>query len=177
MKNIAIITIGIILITSCKDNPNKYNPYEISGESDTEITSATSFEISYKKTDSNLKTIHIKLNDSNGYDALFDTGCSGMVISSLEFINLIKSGTISNDDYEGDAIIIIADGSQIKNPVYNIKEVTVMDTNGKPHTLRDIKATVIDNPEAEILIGSAVIDNLAKRNYVVDLEKKIIRFQ
>ena len=70
-----------------------------------------------------------------------------------------------------------ADGTVIKNDVYNIREITITDKNGQSHTLRDIKATVVDNPGAEILIGSSVIDNLAKKSYTVDLEKKVIRFQ
>ncbi len=177
MKKLIIFISAIVLLSSCGSNENKYDPYALTDVSDTTIVSSNSFEIRFKKTPSNTKTIHVKLNDVNAYDALFDTGCSGMVISSLELINLVKSNTLTENDYEGVVTSTIADGSQIENPVYNIKEVTVVDLNGKEHTLRDIKATVIENPGADILIGSSVIDNLAKKSYTVDLNKKLIRFQ
>lgn len=165
----------MVMTTACNTKKDEYDPYKINGK-EKKVESKSSFEVSFKKTESNLKTIHIKLNN-NGYDALFDTGCSGMLISSYELMGLIKNNTISKSDYVGDAISSIADGSQIKSPIYNIKKVTVVDTNGKEHVLSDIRATVIDNIEADILVGSSVIDNLAKKSYTVDLSKKIIRFQ
>lgn len=45
-----------------------------------------------------------------------------MLISSLELMELIKTNTISKSDYVGDVTSSIADGSQIKNPMYNIKK-------------------------------------------------------
>lgn len=163
------------MLSACNSKKNEYDPYKING-TEKKVDSKSFFEVSFKKTDANLKTIHVKLNN-NGYDALFDTGCSGMLISSLELMELIKTNTISKSDYVGDAISTIADGSQIKNPMYKIKKVTVVDNNGKEHVLTDIQATVVDNIGADILVGSSVIDNLAKKSYTVDLSKKVIRFE
>lgn len=175
MKRILYILTVVLLISACDSKKDEYNPYKITGK-DKKVEAKSYFEVNYKKTESNLKTIHIKLNN-NGYDALFDTGCSGMLISSLELLELIKANTISKNDYVGDAVSTIADGSKIKSPIYNIRKVTVVDNNGKEHVLTDIQATVVDNIGAGILIGSSVIDNLAKKSYTVDLNKKIIRFQ
>lgn len=166
-----------VLLSSCNSKSDKYDPYALTGNSNAESVAKSFFEIDFKKTDSNLKTIHVKLNDTNGYDAIFDTGCSGMLISSLEILELIKNGTISNDDYIGDAKISIADGTVVKHPMYNIREVKLIDKKGQSHSVRDVVATVVDNPEAEILIGSSIIDNLAKKSYTVDLKKKVIRFE
>ncbi|MBR5480770.1 MAG: aspartyl protease family protein [Bacteroidaceae bacterium] len=173
-KIVSIFSFATLLF-SCGSNENKYDPYAIA--SDTTAINSSYFEVDFKKTDSNLKTVHIKLNDTNGYDALFDTGCSGMLISSLELIELLKNNTINTDDYLGDATVTIADGTQVKHPMYNIREVKLVDKNGKGHSVRDIVATVVDNPGAEILIGSSIIDNLAKKSYTVDLKKKVIRFE
>ncbi len=167
----------IFLITACDSKKNEYDPYALEDTSNKKQVEKTMFEVDFKKTDANLKTVHVKLNDANGYDALFDTGCSSMLISSLELIELIKSGTITKDDYVGDAPISIADGTQSKHPMYRIREVKIVDKKGKSHSVRDIVATVIDNPGADVLIGSAVIDNLAKKSYTIDLKKRVIRFE
>ncbi len=175
MKKVICLIVAVLAFCACNSKKNEYDPYKISGK-EKKVDSKSSFEVSFKKTDANLKTIHVKLNN-NGYDVLFDTGCSGILISSLELIDMIKTNTISKNDYVGESISTIADGSQVKNPVYNIKKVTVVDNNGKEHILTDIQATVVDNIGATILVGSSVIDNLAKKSYTVDLSKKIIIFQ
>ena len=149
MKKVIYLLVAVLMFCACNSKKNEYDPYKINGK-EKKVDSKSSFEVSFKKTDANLKTIHVKLNN-NGYDALFDTGCSGMLISSLELMELIKTNTISQSDYVGDAISSIADGSQIKNPMYNIKKVTVVDNNGKEHVLTDIQATVVDNIGADIL--------------------------
>ncbi len=171
-----ILAIAIsILFTSCSKK-NEYDPYAIQSAKKKEV-SKSAFEVNFKKTDANLKTIHVKLNGTNSYDALFDTGCSSMLISQLELIDLLKSGTISQDDQIGSAVVALADGSSKEVPVFNIREVTIIDKDGKEHTIRDVNATVEENMGADILIGSTVIDNLAKKSYTVDLNKKTIRFE
>lgn len=173
---ILIILSAIVLMSSCEKKANEYDPYSIEGKAPKKKTNSGAFEVDFKKTDANVKTVHVKLNNANGYDAIFDTGCSGMLISSLEMINLIKSRTISENDFLGYATSTIADGSTKYYKKYNIKEVTLTDKQGNQHTVRDVAATVMDNPGADILIGTAVIDNLAKKSYTVDLSKKVIRF-
>ena len=180
MKTIKILSLLsiFILISSCQSRKNEYDPYALEDKSAKEQVESNAFEVDFKKTEANLKTIHIKLNDNNGYDALFDSGCSGMLISTLELADMFKSGTISEkDDFVGYTEISIADGSIVKQPMFRIREVTILDKKGKPHTVRDITATVVYNPVAKVLIGSAIIDNLAKKSYTVDLKKKVIRFE
>lgn len=168
--------LGVLLI-ACGQKKT-YDPYKVSPLNDTVLAvNNGAFEVDFKTNEYNTKTVHIKLNDAVGKDALFDTGCSGMLISSLEFVDLIKEGAISKDDYLGDSKSSIADGSTITNAVYNIREVSVIDKNGHAHVLHDIAATVVENPGANILVGNSIIDNLATHSYTVDLENNVIRFQ
>lgn len=173
----SILSLIVLLFVSCDSKKNEYDPYAFEDKSNKEQHETTAFEIEFKKTDANLKTVHIKLNDVNGYDALFDTGCSSMLISSLELTELFKTGTITEDDYIGDAFTTIADGSKSPQPMYRIKEVKIVDKQGKSHSVRNIIATVVKNPVADVLIGSAIIDNLAKKSYTIDLKKNVIRFE
>lgn len=171
----AIPILALLILSSCGQNPNrvKYNPYEISPDQ----TKSSGFEIPYKPTSSNVKTIHIKLNDVEGIDAIFDTGCSGLLISSLEAASLVKQGTLSNNDNLGQARSSIADGSVIINEQYSIREVSVTDLNGVVHTVSNVVATVVDNIDADVLVGNSVIDQLASTSYTIDLANSIIRFQ
>lgn len=175
-KYLSIISV-FFLIAACDSKKNEYDPYALEDTKKKKEVKTTAFEVDFKNTDYNTKTIHVKLNDANGYDALFDTGCSSMLISSLEFAELLKSRTITENDSMGVSEVAIADGKKIKRPMYKIREVKVVDKQGQSHSVRDIIATVVDNPGADVLIGSAVIDNLAKKSYTIDLKKKVVRFE
>ena len=164
----------IMNIVSCKKTV--YNPDAIESKWSDSI-SATSFEIPFKVTESDVKTIHVKLN-TNGYDVLFDTGCSTVLISSHEIEDMLKQHTLTLSDFIDEvSVATIADGSTLINHVVNIHTITVVDNKGEEHVLRDVKATVVDKPTADILIGTSVIDRLCKKSYTVDLERKIIIFQ
>lgn len=162
---------------SCNQKKEKYDPYKTSESKESiDISNETSFEVAYKNTDANTKNIHVKLNDANGYDALFDTGCSGMMISSAELFDLIKSGTITRNDYVGQSTVTLANGLQVEHEMYNIRSISITDKNGIVHTINDILATMEENPAANIIIGNAVIDNFANNHYTVDLKNKVIIF-
>lgn len=178
MKKIVLLSMAIALCASCgQKGKYTYDPNNIKSDTTKVQKNADAFEIDFKNTASNVKTVHVKLNDANGYDALFDTGCSDLLISQLEYVDMLKSGTISQSDYVGTSKSSIADGSEPENPVVNIRVITFIDKNGKSHSLSNINATVVENPGADILIGNEIIDNLAKHSYEVDLSNKVIRFK
>ena len=175
-NNIIFLCACLLVMTSCEmsSNKTKYDPNEIDGNS--ESVSDYGFEVGYKLTESNIKTIHVKLNGSSGVDAIFDTGCSSMSISKLEYANLLKAEKISDADKVGNIVTTIADGSRISEPAFNLREVSIVDKNGKEHTAIDIIVTVTENPMADVLIGNSVIDQWAKTGFIMDFNKKIIRF-
>lgn len=175
MKRVIPI-IALVFLYSCGENTNRvrYNPYELSPGSN---PASIGFEIPFKTTSSNVKTIHIKLNDVEGTEAIFDTGCSGLLISTLEAASLAKQGTLSSNDNLGQVRSSIADGSVIVNAQYSIGEISVTDVNGVVHTISNVTATVVDNIDADVLVGNSVIDQLASTSYTIDLANSVIRFQ
>lgn len=170
---------SISLLTSCNSKKAEYDPYNIGEEIDTtKVVSKGVFEVEFKDAGNYTKIIHVKLNDAAGFDALFDTGCSYVSISQIEAAPLIKAGTLSESDYSGkDIPISIADGTTGYKKVYKLKAVSVIDTKGQVHTLYDVPTTIEANPRATFLLGTYVIDNLAKKSYTVDLKKSVIRFE
>lgn len=171
MKKILSITLLSMIMLSCGKG-NSYDPYKIQHPK-----SQNSFEVDYKSIPTNIKTIHVKMNGTVGKDAIFDTGCSNMLISSLECADLLKTQTISKDDFLGNGYSSYADGSCVENVIINIREVSIVDKNGKEHILHDIPATVVENAAADILIGGAIIDQWATSSYEVDLVNQTIRFK
>ncbi len=176
MPKYTFLLLVLVALAACNKKPGTYDPYALDGDSIVTEAKTNAFTVTYKRTEDNLKTLHVKLNDTNSFDVIFDTGCSSMSISKLELADLMKSGTFQQSDIIGTQVSVMADGRQIEEPVLNIRSVTLTDTDGREHTLHDIQATVADNLSAPILIGSAVIDNFATRSYTVDTQKKTITF-
>ena len=84
-----LLFIVTIVVLGCENN-SKYIPVSSPQREDsTEVThidqnigdKAKKFVIAYKQTNSGVKTVHVKLNDAASFDAIFDTGCAGMLIS------------------------------------------------------------------------------------------------
>lgn len=171
-----------LLLFSCNEKRTSYIPVDEVGDSIStsqekdKILSSTSFKIPYKDSHG-VKLIHVKLNDTAGFDAIFDTGCSGMLISLQEASALAKYGTLTKLDRLGSAEASIASGEVIENAVFNIHEVSLVDTEGKSHVVNDVPVTIIENPRADVLVGNAIIDQLAKYAYTIDLQERVIVFQ
>lgn len=91
-------------------------------------------------------------------------------------MSLVKSGTLSLSDRVGTQQSSIASGEIMENEVFNIHTITILDINGKTHTLNDVPATVVRNPGAPVLVGNIVIDQLANQSYMVDLSRRVIVF-
>lgn len=157
-------------IASVISEPEVIEPISIERNDD-------SFEIPFKLNPSGVKTIYVKFNDVAGFDAILDTGCSGLTISLQEAYSLAKSGTLTEQDGLGTSYSTVATGQVVANGVYNIHELSIQDTEGRQHTIYDIPATVMQNPTAPILIGNVVLDQFAANRYTIDLNNGVIRFE
>lgn len=92
-----------------------------------------------------------------GLDMIFDTGCSGALISMAEANYLYQKGRLSADDILGVTQSVIADGSIVENMVVNLREVVIGDQIYCP----DVLATVSNNIDAPLLLGNEILDRIA----------------
>lgn len=117
-----------------------------------------------------VKFLDVTINGM-GVQMIFDTGCSGALISIDEAEYLYKKGRITADDFKGVTQSQIADGSIVENMVINLKEVVV----GGKVLCPDVEATVSPNTNAPLLLGGEIINRFAA--YSVDNENKVINFK
>lgn len=117
-----------------------------------------------------VKILDVSINGM-GVQMIFDTGCSGALISIDEAEYLYKKGRITNEDFKGVTQAQIADGSIVENMVVNLKEVIL----GGQVICTDVEATVSPNTNAPLLLGGEIINRFAA--YSVDNEDKVIKFK
>lgn len=88
---------------------------------------------------------------------IFDTGASSICISPAEATVLFRQGTLRKEDildveYFQDATGRISEGTKI-----NLREVKIGNM-----ILEDVKATVVDNVNAPLLLGQTVLERFGK---------------
>lgn len=161
--NIFFILLIIVFISSCGRKSTK-PPYNLEQEA-TETISIPYEEIG------GVKVIPVKLNGIT-MNMIYDTGCSGIHLSLNEVQTLAKNGKLDANDILDASYATIADGSIVENGTINIKRIEIGGEEGI--VLENIAASVALNQVAPILLGNAVLDELA--SVEVDNITKTINF-
>ena len=165
-----------IFLCSCggnkKNNANKFDPniwtdnhtYEQSSNFGDETISIPYVERN------GVKYIAVKINGGPTFDMIVDTGCSGVLISIKEAQYLAQSGLLTEEDYRGNALSSIADGSIVENMIFNIKEMII----GGKIVCSDVDVTVSNNISAPMLLGNGIFDRIS--SFSIDNANKQIIF-
>ena len=102
---------------------------------------------------------------------IFDTGCSGTLISIAEANYLYQKGLLTENDFLGISKSMIADGSIVDNMVINLKEVIIADQILCPN----VEATVSKNIDAPLLLGNEILNRT--ESYTIDNINRTITFK
>lgn len=99
---------------------------------------------------------------------IFDTGATDVSISSVEATFMAKNDFLSSSDIIGKQNYQTADGNITEGTIINLKDVKL----GSLH-LNNIKASVVRNQVAPLLLGQSVLSKLGKIE--IDNTKKVLR--
>ena len=113
--------------------------------------------------------IPVEINGTS-MNFIFDTGASDITISSTEARFLYKQGTLQEEDILGKQNYQIADGSITEGTVINLRTVRIGDK-----TLKNIKASVVHNDEAPLLLGQSALAQFGKVS--IDYGRNEISFE
>ena len=99
---------------------------------------------------------------------VFDTGASDVTLSMVEATFMMKNGYLTKNDVVGNQRYMDANGDVSVGTVINIKNVTFggMDLN-------NIRASVVRNQKAPLLLGQSVLGRLGKIE--IDNEKRLLK--
>lgn len=99
---------------------------------------------------------------------IFDTGASDVSISSVEATFMVKNDYLSSKDIVGTQRYLNANGEVSEGTVINLREVRM----GNLH-LDNVKASVVKNQSAPLLLGQSVLSRLGKIE--IDNSKKVLK--
>ncbi|MCM1502071.1 MAG: tetratricopeptide repeat protein [Bacteroidales bacterium] len=99
---------------------------------------------------------------------ILDTGASTVSISSLEATFMYKNDYLTSKDIVGKSTFVDANGDISVGTVINLSNVTFAGLE-----LEDVRATVVSNDKAPLLLGQTVLSRLGKVE--IDYEANVIR--
>ena len=142
---------------------------EISGDGPTAISSnqgKESTEIPFIKENGVCK---VKCNINNlPLHFVFDTGASDVTISMVEATFMMKNGYLSSKDVIGSQKYMDANGDVSVGTIINLKDV-----NFGGQSLTNVRASVVRNQKAPLLLGQSVLSRLGKIE--IDNAKSVLR--
>lgn len=177
-KNV-IIALGLVTVgfsvescNGCSSNKDEITPLISPYDDEDEALYAQSGDeivVPYRN-DNGVKYVQVKVNGI-GFEMIFDTGCSGALISIAEAKYLYEKGKLTEEDFLGTARSQIADGSVVENMVVNLKEVVI---DGKV-LCPNVEATVSGNINAPLLLGNEILDRVAA--ITIDNQNQTLKFK
>lgn len=99
---------------------------------------------------------------------IFDTGASSVSISNVEATFMMKNGYLTENDVVGSQHFMDANGNVSVGTVINLKKV-----NFGGLELNNIRASVVQNQKAPLLLGQTVLTRLGKIE--IDNQKRVLR--
>lgn len=140
-----------------------------------EVKNKSQIEIAYKQKnieipfikDGNVLSVKCKINNLPLY-FIFDTGATDISLSDVEAAFMINNNYISEKDIIGRQQYLTADGSIIEGTVINLKKIELGELE-----LNNIKASVVKNQKAPLLLGQSVFNKMGK--FEIDNEKMKIK--
>ena len=127
-----------------------------------------------------IKTVEVPFVKSNGIckvkctinklplHFIFDTGASDVSISNVEASFMLKNEYLKKSDIRGTQNYLTADGDISEGTIINLRDVMF----GGLH-LENVKASVVKNQKAPLLLGQSVLNRLGKIE--IDNDNKILK--
>jgi clan AA aspartic protease (TIGR02281 family) len=99
--------------------------------------------------------VPVVINDSVKLDFMLDSGASVVTIPADVAMTLIRTGTLTRDDYLGRQTFRLADGRTVPSTILRIRTLKVGDI-----VVHDVQASVTD-PKGSLLLGQTFLARLS----------------
>lgn len=153
------------LIRKYKERNVEENGTSIIGNKSISIASDDVSEIPFSK-ESGVYKVKCQINGLPLH-FVFDTGASDVTLSMVEASFMMKNGYLSGNDVIGNQRYMNADGDINVGTVINLKDV-----NFGGQSLKNVRASVVRNQKAPLLLGQSVLGRLGKIE--IDNQKQVL---
>lgn len=144
--------------------------YAIKGKTEEEILSmaeTVTYEIPLRKDYDGTYYLKASVNGLT-MNFVLDTGASTVSLSQVESQFMLKNGYLSKADFHGESRYSDANGNVNTGQIVNLSKIKIGDLE-----INNIKAGVVQNQRAPLLLGQSVLNNFGRVE--IDTKKHILR--
>jgi clan AA aspartic protease (TIGR02281 family) len=105
--------------------------------------------------------VPVQINKAVAIDFVVDSGASDVLIPKDVFLTLVRSGTITQDDYIGKQTYNIADGSEVKGVRFKLSSLQVGN-----QILTNVEASIMPSDSASPLLGLSFLSRF--KSWTID---------
>lgn len=155
--------LGLLLLVSCTTQPSE--PVTIETKDTLQVADTVPQEVRVGIKMTSIGGVYQIPCYVNGVKMNFivDTGAANVTISLTEAAFLAKNGYLSKEDVIGESYAQLADGKVIPNTEINLHSIEI-----EGIVITDVKAVIIENTTAPLLLGQSVLKKLGKIEMVGD---------
>ncbi len=155
--------LGLLLFASCTTRPSE--PVSIEPKDTLQVADTVPQEVRVGIKMTSIGGVYQIPCYVNGVKMNFivDTGAANVTISLTEAAFLAKKGYLSKEDVIGESYAQLADGKVIPNTEINLHSIEI-----EGIVITDVKAVIIENTTAPLLLGQSVLKKLGKIEMVGD---------
>jgi clan AA aspartic protease (TIGR02281 family) len=99
--------------------------------------------------------VPVVINQAIKIPFVLDTGAAVVQLPAEVVFTLIRSGTLSEGDFIGESSYVLANGSTLRSPRFNIREMRVGE-----HVVRNVAASVGPAVSSDALLGQSFLSKL-----------------
>jgi predicted aspartyl protease len=110
--------------------------------------------------------VPVKINDRLILDFVVDSGAADVQISEDVFRTLLRTGTISREDFLGTDTYVLADGTKVPSDRYLLRKMAVGN-----HVVGNVVASIGD-PQSELLLGQSFLSKFG--SWMLDNDKNVL---
>ncbi|MGV1013184.1 MAG: retropepsin-like aspartic protease family protein [Flavobacterium sp.] len=152
-----------LIVKQDKQTISKDYVYETKRDEKTQSKNSTEIKL---KNQNGIYEVPVELNGVLKIDFIFDSGASDVSISPDIAMTLIKTGTITENDWLPGAYYSFADGSSAKSMRFKLKSVKIGDK-----IVYDVTCSISNSLDAPMLLGQSVLSKFGKYSFDYKTEK------
>ena len=114
--------------------------------------------------------VPVQLNEAVVASLIIDSGAADMMLSPQVARILLRSGTLTEDDFLPGQVYRLADGSKKKHMRARLRSVTLGN-----RTFNDVTFSISGSDNAPMLLGQSLLERLGK--YTIDYHNGVLLFE
>ncbi len=114
--------------------------------------------------------IPVQINDAVIVSLIIDSGAADMMLSPKVANILLRSGTLTEQEFLPGQVYRLADGSKKKHMRARLRSVTLGN-----RTFRDVTFSISESDDSPMLLGQSLLERLGK--YTIDYHNGVLLFE